>query len=551
MPARRSAAAPPRPHAVPDAPPAHPAPHRPRPRAVAGRLRGPAGPARPRAARHRRTARGHRCPRPAHPPRRRRPAGHPPAQQRVCRVRARRAAHVHLVAGEGRPVRQGRAAGRAQPLFPRQHRRHVEQAEPVHAAGRTPDALRVLDPPAEHLVAAAEPQHPPAPPPVRQDVDVPAFLAQHGEVGDRGLGAGQDHEGAVPRQGRAPAQQQELHPGLGGQRVEVVEIADAGQHRHGDPQGGAGVARGRPEGGEQILRVLRRQAARRIGEGHQPQRRPAGALRDRVHPFREERGVAAHPVHQEAPDHRRILRRQHGLRAHEAGDHPAPVDVAHQHDRRARGAGEAHIGDVARAQVDLGGAARPLHQHEVGFRPQPREAVEDMGHEAGLHRLVFARPRRGEDAALHHHLGSGLALRLEQHGVHVDTGRHARRPRLEGLGAADLAPIRGDGGVVGHVLRLEGPHPQPAPREEPRQPGDEQRLAHRGAGALEHQGHRHQNSIPCCAFTPAAKWCFTSPISVTRSAASTSAGGALRPVATTCRPGRRARSAATTESVSR
>src|SRR5205809_946917 len=45
--------------------------------------------------------------------------------------------------------------------------------------------------------------------------------------------------------------------------------------------------------------------------------------------------------------------------------------------------------------------------------------------------------------------------------------------------------------------------------------------------------------MPGCAFTPAAKWCFTSVISVTRSAAAISSGLALRPVTTTCRPGRR------------
>ena len=55
-----------------------------------------------------------------------------------------------------------------------------------------------------------------------------------------------------------------------------------------------------------------------------------------------------------------------------------------------------------------------------------------------------------------------------------------------------------------------------------------------------------QNSTPSCARTPAAKWCFTSVISVTRSAAAISAGRALRPVTTTCSPGGRAASPAST-----
>ncbi len=120
--------------------------------------------------------------------------------------------------------------------------------------------------------------------------------------------------------------------------------------------------------------------------------------------------------------------------------------------------------------------------------------------------------------------------------------RRARGARLQRLGAADLAAIRRDRRIVGHVLRLERPHRQAAVREGARQAGHDQRFADVGAGALEHErARRHgQNSMPACAFTPAAKWCFTSVISVTRSAASISSGLALRPVTTTCRPLRRA-----------
>ncbi len=44
----------------------------------------------------------------------------------------------------------------------------------------------------------------------------------------------------------------------------------------------------------------------------------------------------------------------------------------------------------------------------------------------------------------------------------------------------------------------------------------------------------HQYSMPACAFTPLRKGCLIMVISVTRSAASISASGALRPVTTTC-----------------
>ena len=100
-------------------------------------------------------------------------------------------------------------------------------------------------------------------------------------------------------------------------------------------------------------------------------------------------------------------------------------------------------------------------------------------------------------------------------------------------------------GLNGRTLR-------PAPREDAGKACHQQRLADVGARALDHEdAGGHQNSMPSCAFTPAAKWCFTGVISVTRSAASISSGLALRPVTTMCWSLRRAFSASTTSLMSR
>jgi antitoxin CptB len=72
--------------------------------------------------------------------------------------------------------------------------------------------------------------------------------------------------------------------------------------------------------------------------------------------------------------------------------------------------------------------------------------------------------------ALAPQLGADIALRLQQHRVHVDGRRGAAGHGLQRLGAADLAAVGGDGGVVGHVLRLERPHDQAAIGEQPAQP---------------------------------------------------------------------------------
>ena len=87
--------------------------------------------------------------------------------------------------------------------------------------------------------------------------------------------------------------------------------------------------------------------------------------------------------------------------------------------------------------------------------------------------------------------------------------RHPAGPCLRCLGAADFAAVRRDGGIVRHVLRLERADSQPAIAIGAAKTGDKQRFANAGAGALEHQTFGPlrgvQNSIPSCAFTPAAK----------------------------------------------
>ena len=203
----------------------------------------------------------------------------------------------------------------------------------------------------------------------------------------------------------------------------------------------------------------------------------------------------------------RVLRIEHRLGADEAGDHAAAVDVADHHDRHIGGARKAHVGDVVAPQVDLRRAARALDQHQVGLGLQLLEAFEHIRQKLRLHRHVFGGLRGAEHLALHDHLRADLALRLQQHRVHVDARRHAGRARLQRLRAADLAAVDRDRGVVRHVLRLERPHAQPAFGVGAREPRDHQRLADVGAGALEHdraRGHG-QNSMPGCAFTPAAK----------------------------------------------
>ena len=136
----------------------------------------------------------------------------------------------------------------------------------------------------------------------------------------------------------------------------------------------------------------------------------------------EQAGVAAELVDDEADDGRGVVRRERRFDAENLGENAAAIDVADQRDRAVRSAGEAHIGDVALAQVDLGCAARAFDEHEIGLCAHARIAVEHGAHELGFERLIFARPRIADDLALHDDLRADFALRLEQHRIHV----HAR-----------------------------------------------------------------------------------------------------------------------------
>ena len=100
----------------------------------------------------------------------------------------------------------------------------------------------------------------------------------------------------------------------------------------------------------------------------------------------EQAQLAAELVDQEAADERALGRLQHRLRADQARDDAAAVDVAGEQHRHVGGGGEAHIGDVAGAQVDLGRAARALDQHDVGIAREPREALEHRGQQVAPRR---------------------------------------------------------------------------------------------------------------------------------------------------------------------
>ena len=226
------------------------------------------------------------------------------------------------------------------------------------------------------------------------------------------------------------------------------------QDRHGDAQARVGLYWTR---GIERQRIFRRQQPRVGKKRHQTERLPSRQLRDARHAFGKERRITAEFVDDEAADQRRVLGRDHGLGADQARNDATAIDVADEHYRHFGGARKAHIGDVVLAQIDFGGTAGAFDQHDVGLGFHACVAVEHERQQLGLHFLIGGRLGAAVDAALHHDLCADLALRLQQHRIHVHARRHPRRARLQRLGAADLAAIGRHRGIVRHVLRLERP----------------------------------------------------------------------------------------------
>ena len=159
-------------------------------------------------------------------------------------------------------------------------------------------------------------------------------------------------------------------------------------------------------------RVLRRQPRRLGEEWQEAEGAPGGALSDRRHGAFEQGRVAAELVDNEAHDRRGVLRRERCFDAENLSEYAPAIDVADKYDGAAGGAREAHICDVAVAQVDLGCAARAFDEHEISLRLHASVAVEHGAHQFGFESLVFARWRIANNLALDDDLRADLALRL-------------------------------------------------------------------------------------------------------------------------------------------
>src|SRR5581483_7934544 len=123
---------------------------------------------------------------------------------------------------------------RLETFLVREHCRHVEMTKPLDSARRAFNSAGVGNRATEHLETAAKAEDHPATPPMRRNIAIKTGGPQRRETGDGRLRARQDDEIGSAGKRSAWRYAHELDVGPGLQRIEIVEIGDVRQDRHGN-----------------------------------------------------------------------------------------------------------------------------------------------------------------------------------------------------------------------------------------------------------------------------------------------------------------------------
>ena len=372
------------------------------------------------------------------------------------------------------------------PFFRRKNRFQVQVSQSLRGSAFL-GPVRIRDPAAQHLVAAADAEDHASPLPHLIDRRRHAAVTQPAQVRHGILRSRQnDHIGIA--QGIRPRHVAQIDLQDSGKNIEIREV---GQVRNPNNSDLHGFPRRRPVG----LRQLRRQGILvvdvQLHVGHHADDRDPAPLLQHGDPRIQDGLVAPEFVDDKTLEQGLLVRIQQHLRAQKLGKDPAAVNVAGQQDRCADGFCQAHVDDVILFQIDLGGAPGALNDNDIILRSQRPIGLQDHGHEAPLVGEILPGVHVAQDLAPHNDLGSGICGGLEQDRVHPDIRLDPGGFRLHDLGPPHLQPIGCDVGVEGHILGFERGDPVAVLPEDPAQTGRQQALARIGHGPLDHDCFRH------------------------------------------------------------
>ena len=158
------------------------------------------------------------------------------------------------------------------------------------------------------------------------------------------------------------------HAGFRRQRIHVGGVGHPREPNDGDVQGLILVrATGGPPCHRQRVFGVDPHV---VQPGQRPEDRSSGQVAKVLQGRRQQTRVAAELVDHPSGHECLILRTQEGQRAEHGCEHPAAVDVAHDHDGEACVAGQTHVHVVVRPQIDLSRAPRSLGDDDVEARAQ-------------------------------------------------------------------------------------------------------------------------------------------------------------------------------------
>ena len=177
-------------------------------------------------------------------------------------------------------------------------------------------------------------------------------------------------------------------------------------------------------------------------------------------------------------------------RAHQLGKYTTLVNIADEEHRAIGRFGEAHVGNIIRTQIDLGGATGPFGNDYVIAGTQVTPCLHHRGHRLGLVGMVIQSVHIAVNLASQDYLGTAITLGLEQYRIHIAMRGEPAGQCLKCRGTADFTAVDGNRTVQGHVLGFERRYRNALPRQPSTQGGDDRGFAGIGSRSLYHQrGH--------------------------------------------------------------
>src|SRR5882724_7492738 len=162
----------------------------------------------------------------------------------------------------------------------------------------------------------------------------------------------------------------------------------------------------------------------------------------------EQLWIPAKLVDYETTDHRAIGSVQYDVRSHERSYDMPTIDIADQHNGQAERLGQSHVGDVVLAQIRFRGTSRAFHDHQLRILREASITFHCNFKQGTPVTSVRACVESTSHPAAHNELCTDVALRLQQHRVHVDSGFRAACLCLKRLRTPDLSAARDHRSVV-------------------------------------------------------------------------------------------------------